>query len=132
MNHQVFPLHGTGKGLPISRMLIVLGFLLIGLLLLAGCQGNSEAPPPAVPGISVEITADNCPNAIIAPNQQLTWINKDSKDHTVLDVTGNGSVLFDADTLREGDSFSYTFINPGAYEYACTKDGNMRGQITVE
>lgn len=134
MNHQVFPLRGNGKGLGVSRMLVVISCLLVGLLILAGCQqGNSEDPPPAGPGISVDITADNCPNVVITPNSQVTWTNQDTEEHTVLDVTGNGSVLFDADILREGDSFSYTFINPGTYDYACSKDiTKARGQVTVE
>jgi hypothetical protein len=110
----------------------IIGLLIIGLLLLAGCNGDAPTVPPPGLGISLEITADNCPNTVINPNQQATWTVGDDGEYTVVDVTGNGSVLFDADTLHQGDSFSYIFINPGTYEYICTKDGNSRGQITVE
>ena len=116
-----------------SGLLLTLTIIsMLGLLLLAGCQSADPTPGPSVPGITLEITADTCPNAVVAPNQQVTWENQDSQDHTVLDVTGNGSVLYDADVLHAGDSFSYTFINPGTYEYTCSADGNVKGQITVE
>jgi plastocyanin len=58
----------------------------------------------------------------------VTWTNMGYELHTVMSNTG----LFDVD-LAPGDSFSYTFTEPGRYRYHChIHIDNMTGTVTVE
>jgi hypothetical protein len=39
--------------------------------------------------------------------------------------------VFDSGALNQGDSFSFTFQQPGTYEYFCRLHPSMRGRILV-
>jgi len=58
----------------------------------------------------------------------VTWNNDDSTTHTVT----AGSKVFDSGNLEKGKSFSYTFNEPGVFEYACTIHPSMKGKVTVK
>jgi plastocyanin len=59
----------------------------------------------------------------------VTWTNLESEDHTVTSNDG----LFDT-PLWFRDSFSFTFTEPGTYEYYCIphEDDDMLGKVIVE
>ncbi len=62
----------------------------------------------------------------------VTWINNDEAEHTV--TAGDG--LFDSGNIMTanvapGASFSFTFTEPGTYEYTCTIHPRMTGTIVV-
>jgi plastocyanin len=57
----------------------------------------------------------------------VTWINKDSYDHTV--KASNGE--FDSGTIAKGAEFSFTFTKEGKYEYSCAIHTFMTGTINV-
>ena len=44
-----------------------------------------------------------------------TWKNDDSMSHTVTSMNGK----YGSDVLRQCQEFSYTFLNPGTYDYRC-------------
>ncbi len=59
----------------------------------------------------------------------VTWTQKDpGMIHTVTSADG----LFDSGFLEGGDTFSYTFDQPGEYEYSCTPHPWMRAKVIVE
>jgi plastocyanin len=59
----------------------------------------------------------------------VTWTNNDpGMIHTVTSVDG----LFDSGFLNEGDTWSYTFEEPGDFEYLCTPHPWMKARIIVE
>lgn len=61
------------------------------------------------------------PRSITVPvGATVTWINRDPMDHTVSegDPPGSGSI-FDSGLLRPEQSWSYTFAEPGSWEYFC-------------
>ena len=59
----------------------------------------------------------------------ITWSNDDpGMIHTVTSADG----LFDSGFLNEGDTWSYTFDEPGEFEYLCTPHPWMRAKIVVE
>ena len=47
----------------------------------------------------------------------VTWVNKDGDAHTVTAV--GTKPLFGSNPLDTGDSFSFTFNEPGTYSYFC-------------
>ncbi|RME88605.1 MAG: hypothetical protein D6770_06610, partial [Anaerolineae bacterium] len=57
----------------------------------------------------------------------VTWTNMDSAPHTV--TADDGS--FDSGTLRNGDSFSFTFNEAGTFAYHCSIHPYMTASITV-
>jgi plastocyanin len=58
----------------------------------------------------------------------VTWVNLDEEPHTVYSTTG----LFRSSALDTKDSYSFTFDQPGTYQYLCTIHPKMLGTIVVE
>ena len=79
----------------------------------AGNQGNGQFFVPA--------------NFTVKVGQSVTWANKDGATHT---VTNSPGTLFDQ-TLASGDTFKFTFTQPGTYRYHCTPHPWMKGTIVV-
>jgi amicyanin len=88
--------------------------------------------PTATPGRTTAVTIENfqysAATITIAAGTTVTWTNKDSVQHT---VTERGN-LFDSGLLGNGQSFSYTFNQPGEYEYYCIPHPYMTGKVIVE
>ncbi len=64
----------------------------------------------------------------IAVGDTVTWTNSDSMPHT---ATSEGDA-FDSGNLDEGQAFSFTFTEPGTYEYRCEYHSEMTGTIVVK
>lgn len=65
------------------------------------------------------------------------WTNDDVIAHTVTSGPSDGTTpepdgLFDSGFLAAGESWSYTFDEPGTYEYHCTPHPWMTGTVVVE
>jgi plastocyanin len=66
----------------------------------------------------------------------VTWTNEDSVPHTATSgVVENNAPkpdgAFDSSFLSQGQSFSFVFDSPGAYDYYCSLHPFMTGKITV-
>lgn len=74
------------------------------------------------------------PNIItIRKGTTLTWKNMDPVVHTV--ESGNQeqpAEIFDSGPLYQGQSFSYTFTEPGVYVYHCDPHPYMLGTVIVQ
>jgi plastocyanin len=99
---------------------------------------SSSSPPPAMEeGIIVSIVGNSGrnsynPNPIeIKVGDTMTWINSDSSPHTVTSSSNDGSITFDSDVLRRGETFSFTFDKEGQYPYLCTLHPSMVGTVVV-
>lgn len=57
----------------------------------------------------------------------VTWTNKDRAPHT---VTSRNEV-FSSGKLGRGDSYFFTFTEPGTYDYYCKFHPSMRGTVVV-
>ncbi len=77
-----------------------------------------------------ETPADYSVNVLTVPvGTTITWTNNDpGMIHTVTSVDG----MFDSGFLNEGDTWSYTFDEPGEFEYLCTPHPWMRAKVIVE
>jgi len=62
----------------------------------------------------------------ISPGETVVWTNADTVSHT---VTGSD---FSSESLSAGDSYEYTFQEPGIYDYYCAFHPQMTGQVIVE
>lgn len=112
-------------------------FILVGLLIawngsFVACQPTPTLVAPSAPGIGVGITEDNCPSLEVQVGQQVTWTNQGSREHIVRDKPAQGDGQFDSGTLQPGDSFAFTFSQPGSYTYLCSVDADTTGTVSVQ
>ncbi len=81
--------------------------------------------------------SSNCfdPSTVtVAPGTTIDWKNNDKVSHTV--TSGNPSdnqtgTIFDSSLIASGKDFSFTFNNPGTYNYFCQVHPWMTGQVIV-
>lgn len=86
---------------------------------------------PAPPSVTVDIKNFSFnPSAVtVKTGTKVTWTNNDSVSHTVTSDSGN---LLDSPILSPGQSFSFTFTNPGSANYHCNIHHMMKGAIVIE
>ena len=85
---------------------------------------------------NLENTIEINPNAFfpkektISKNTEIKWIKKDTRDYKIGCYLG-GTRIIQSPNLKEGDSFTYTFLQEGKYTCITTPYG-LRNIITVE
>jgi len=95
--------------------------------------GYQQTPAPqgtSATGI-IHLTIQNF--AYLPANMQVrvgttvTWTNQDNVQHSMTFKNG----MKDSGLFSQGQSFSYTFNTPGAYQYYCTVHPSMVATVTV-
>lgn len=92
-------------------------------------QPTSPASPAGTPEVLVEIKKyAYSPDSITVPaGTTVIWRNLDSVSHTVTAASGK----FDSGIINRDKNFSYTFKDPGTYDYYCTIHPYMKAQVIV-
>ena len=67
------------------------------------------------------------PDIVIAAGSSVTWVNQDTRSHT---VTSSNNV-FDSGPLAVAGSFTQPFPVAGSYPYFCRVHASMTGTVTV-
>jgi plastocyanin len=67
-------------------------------------------------------------DATVPAGSAVRWTNADGLAHTV--VADDGT--FASSNIEEGETYAFTFTDPGTYPYFCSIHESMRGTITVE
>lgn len=68
----------------------------------------------------------------VKPGTTLVWTNQDAIDHSVTaGKPGSLSGAFDSDFFGQGQTFEFTFNEPGTYDYFCKRHESMVGTIVV-
>ena len=122
-----------------SRTARILGTAILGAAaVLALVPANGALRPHSAlaaqekPG-SITVTIDNfsfAPMQLeIKAGTEVTWINKDDVPHTVV---SDDHKLFKSRALDTDEKFSFTFKDPGTYEYFCSVHPKMTGKIIVK
>jgi plastocyanin len=92
---------------------------------ITGTSSQDQTPSNATVQISL---ASYQPDSLTVPaGTTVTWNNRDVVRHTVTSDEG----LFDSGRLGSGESFSYTFKEPGTFNYHCTIHTFMHGTVIV-
>jgi plastocyanin len=104
-------------------------------------MSNIKMPEKRTSEASKENTPNSALNEVIIQNfsfapatltvkagTKVTWVNRDDEPHTAADTDKR----FKSSTLDTGDKFSFTFNEPGTYNYYCTLHPKMTGQIIVK
>ncbi|MDQ2707167.1 MAG: plastocyanin/azurin family copper-binding protein [Actinomycetota bacterium] len=58
----------------------------------------------------------------------VTWTNADTDPHT---VTSMNDGPIHSPTMKQGDTFRYTFTKPGRFDYLCTIHPFMTATVVV-
>jgi plastocyanin len=69
----------------------------------------------------------------IQPGTTVTWVNEDTISHRVehLPELPSEKLLFRSDSLSPGQSFSYTFTEPGRYSYGDPQHAGGRSPLVI-
>lgn len=129
------------KVYPAYRLIFILVVFSIPLLTLS-CKDNSTSydnntggntTPPANE-VWMQNTSFNPKTKTISAGTEITWVNKDSFNHTVTSGTpGNPDGLFDSGVIGPGGTYKRTFSTAGTYNYYCSIHQDiMTGTITVQ
>ena len=63
----------------------------------------------------------------VAPGTTVTWVNDGEEPHTSTADDG----MWDSGTLQPGESYSFTFDEPGSYSYFCEIHPDMTASVKV-
>jgi len=81
---------------------------------------------------AISVSIDNfsfAPSPLEIPaGTEVTWINKDDVPHTVVSTDRK----LRSQALDTGEKFSFTFQDPGTYQYFCSVHPKMTGTIIVK
>jgi amicyanin len=66
----------------------------------------------------------------IKAGDTVTWTNHDQAPHNA--VVTSGPAQFQSPMLATGQSWSFTFSQPGTYSYYCSVHPDMRAQVAVQ
>jgi len=91
-----------------------------------GSGGGTTAPEAGSATITIQSFSFGEPVSISA-GDTVTVINKDSTNHTWTSVDD----LFNSGPIEPDGEFSFTFDEPGVYEFACRIHPSMKGSLTV-
>ena len=122
-----------------SRAARILGTAILGAAAVLSLSLASSALRPGSVVAAQEkagatvVTIDNfsfAPMQLEIPaGTEVTWINKDDVPHTVV---SDDHKLFKSRALDTDEKFSFTFKDPGTYEYFCSVHPKMVGKIVVK
>lgn len=95
---------------------------------------TAPAPAAGKPQVVIRNFAFHPAELVVTVGTTVEWINgEEGVPHTVTAGTpGYPSGAFDSGRLGPGESFRFTFRQPGTYEYFCSIHTRMRGRIVVQ
>ena len=67
----------------------------------------------------------------VVKGTRVTWTQREAAPHTVVSRS-EPKVLNSPFMDKVGDKYSYTFTNPGTYEYLCTVHPEMVARVIVK
>jgi FtsP/CotA-like multicopper oxidase with cupredoxin domain len=91
---------------------------------------GQAAPAGATVQLSIHDNSFGQAPLTVAPGTTVVWVNDGHNMHSVASFDG----LFSSVTLKPGETFSYTFDQPGEYRYICKQHGRqgMLGKVIVQ
>lgn len=116
----------------IITVIVVIVIAIILIYMVMSFANRAPAPTTTVPGgqpgmsaVMIKNNSFDPADLQVAKGTTVVWTNQDTSDHSV------SSDKFSSQTLRPGDTFQYTFNDPGTYDYNCGIHPQMKGKITV-
>lgn len=91
-------------------------------------QPTAMEAPVATDTVAIENFAYSPPTVTVKAGTTVTWTNRDQDPHTVTATNGGP---FHSPTLNNGESFRFTFTQPGRFDYLCTIHPFMTATVVV-
>ena len=91
-------------------------------------ETTTQEVPADVTTVVIANLAFDPPAITIPTGTTVAWTNDDAPPHTVTSTDG----AFDSGILDPGGSFSFTFNEPGTFDYICQLHPQMQGTVTAE
>ena len=108
-----------------TRFPIAAAFVLLAL------SGAAEAADPVAAEIKLFMFKPK--DLTVAPGTTVTWTNGDAIQHSVTSGTPDApGGAFDSGFFTKGQSYSFTFTEPGEYPYFCARHKSLQGVVKVE
>jgi plastocyanin len=111
----------------LAKLLISI-ILLSGLAWAAALHFRSATPLSGDATIKIDNFSFTPSEITIKTGAKVTWTNADDVPHTIRSVDDK----FGSKALDTGDQFSFTFTQPGTYEYFCSVHPKMTARIIVK
>lgn len=112
----------------VVRMMVAVG---LAVMAVGGAQHTLQARQSADQALPARVDIDNftfkTPTLTIPAGTEVVWTNQDDMPH----VVASTKKLFTSPPLDTGDTFKFTFKEPGTYEYFCAIHPHMTGKIVV-
>ena len=121
------------------RKLIAIGFLAVSMMVVfaapAGAATNAapastttDAAPAALKKITIKDFRFMPSSLTVHVGDTVRWTNRDDIPHTVV----SDNEILKSKTLDTDEQYSYTFANPGTYDYFCSIHPKMTGKVVVQ
>jgi len=88
----------------------------------------SSAAEQAAAAVAIDNFTFNPQRITVKAGTTVTWTNNDDIPHAV----AASDRSFKSKVLDAGDSYAFTFVTPGNYQYFCSLHPHMTGTIVVE
>lgn len=118
-----------------KRVFLIVGVstvLLLGFGWIVASYGKLVAGPREEPNSKYHVTIDSfnfVPASLTVPaGSKVTWVNHDDVPHTAV----SNEKKFSSSVLDTDEQFSYSFIDPGTYEYYCSLHPKMTAKVIVQ
>jgi plastocyanin len=117
---------------PAALIVLAATALLVGAVI--ALADERDEPPPAAAGsagpaaVTIRDFSFTPADLTVSVGDTVTWTNDDDFAHTVT----SSDDLFDSGDLAGGQTFEFTFTEPGRYPYVCNIHPNMTATVTVE
>lgn len=106
------------------------------LMMTSAQQALSSCVPPSDAAAGSTVTVEIydfgfSPERIAIPaGTEITWVNTGAVDHTTVSFRRSRKI-WDSTIMHPGDRFTFTFDQPGSYDYLCGLHPDMKGRIDV-
>ena len=111
-----------------TRLIVI---LIITTLLVVGCTQDSDVEELEANVFLRDLTYEPA-ELTVSAGTTVTFINEDNETHTIVAGTRDVPTGEFEETLEPGESFSFLFEVPGAYDYYSSVYPGMEGRIIVE
>ena len=98
-----------------------------GIQIGGGGSPRSNNDQTAMSDVSIVDFAFQPMAIFVSPGDKVEWTNTGNADHTV----DSDTEIFESDILDPGETYSYTFDDPGIFPYHCDIHPHMRGMVVV-
>ncbi|MCD2103695.1 cupredoxin family copper-binding protein [Rhodococcus erythropolis] len=104
---------------------------------LVGCSSSTDTTPSAAettasgPVVTISGMAYSPASITVSVGDTVTWVFDDNG--MAHDVSGLGDAKGKLRSpLKKSGTYTYTFTEPGTYDYTCTPHPEMRGTVVVQ